>query len=81
MSEGSEGVDDGKLEQLLQYLCGTHDKCLRLKPGDINVCFYVDASYESHQVCESHTGIVRTIGYATVYAKSKKQGTEQMYSI
>ena len=66
--------DKRKLDRLLKYLSGTLDHVLILKPrGNLNVVGYIDAAFGCHPDGKSHTGLVVTVGGATVLCASTKQ--------
>ena len=66
--------DRSKLDRLLKYLRGTVDQVLVLQPTkDLSVKGYIDASFGSHEDGKSHTGLVVTVGGATVLCMSSKQ--------
>lgn len=66
-------VDQQKLDRVLKYLNGTRDQKLVLKPEDLRVRAYIDAAFACHPNGKSHTGLVLTVGGATVLCKSQKQ--------
>jgi hypothetical protein len=66
--------DRSKLDRLLKYLRGTVDQVLVLQPTkDLSVKGYIDASFGTHEDGKSHTGLVVTVGGATVLCMSSKQ--------
>jgi hypothetical protein len=68
--------DSTKLRRVLGYLSGTRDLALTLKAGsnpDLCVYCYIDSSYASHPDCKSHSGVIISLGYGAVYAKSTRQ--------
>jgi hypothetical protein len=63
-----------KLNRLLKYLNGTVGRELILSPSNgLSVVGYVDAAFGLHNDGKSHTGMVITVGGATVMCKSGKQ--------
>ena len=68
--------DDMKsLLRVYEYLKGTLHLGLRFKPESIELCYWIDASYDLHSDSRGHTGIVATIGKnnAPIYVRSQKQ--------
>lgn len=65
--------DRKKLFRLLLFLQGTKDLALTLKPKDMMIVAYIDASFGPHADSNSHTGVVLFIGGAPVYVASRKQ--------
>ena len=65
------------LERVYKYLSCTPDLGLRFSPNNLNLCYWVDASYnvQFHDKMESHTGLAVTIGNqnAPILVKSIKQ--------
>jgi hypothetical protein len=67
-------ADRVKLDRLLKYLNGTKEYVLVLDPGDdLAVTGYIDASFGCHPDGKSHSGLVVTVGGATVLVMSSKQ--------
>ena len=67
-------ADRVKLDRLLKYLNGTKEYVLVLRPGDdLAVTGYIDASFGCHPDGKSHSGLVVTVGDATVLVMSSKQ--------
>jgi hypothetical protein len=65
--------DLGKLRHLLAYLSHTRDLGLTLNTDDGKIVHYIDASFDTHFDCRSHTGMVVMLGKAMILAKSTKQ--------
>jgi len=65
--------DKKKLLQLLGFLQRTKDRVLTLKPRDMKIEAYIDASFAPHDDSKSHTGVVVYVGGAAVYVASRKQ--------
>lgn len=71
--------DWNMLIRVLKYLNGTKEFVLTLKPKNLQIHTYSDASYNVHKKSNSHTGIIISIGPidhsygATVFTASKKQ--------
>jgi hypothetical protein len=66
-------TDWAKLQRVLKYLNGTADQVLVIRPTDLELDGYIDASFGCHDDGKSHTGMVVTIGGATVMCMSSKQ--------
>ena len=66
-------TDWAKLERVLKYLNGTPAQVLVLRPTSLDVEGYVDAAFGCHEDGKSHTGMVVTVGGATVMCMSSKQ--------
>lgn len=62
-----------KLERVLKYLNGTPDQVLVMKPTSLEVQGHIDAAFGCHGDGKSHTGMVITVGGATVMCCSSKQ--------
>jgi hypothetical protein len=55
--------DWGKLKRVLKYLKGTKYMKLTLNVSDLNnICWWVDASYNTHEYCKGHTGGMMSLG-------------------
>ena len=65
--------DQQKLFRLLVFLRRTKDVVLTLRPQDLKLKAYIDASFAPHQDSKSHTGVTIFLGDALVYAASRKQ--------
>ena len=65
--------DQQKLFRLLGFLRRTKDVVLTLRPQDLKLKAYIDASFAPHQDSKSHTGVTIFLGDALVYAASRKQ--------
>jgi hypothetical protein len=67
--------DNLKLDRLYEYLSGTKSLALILKPKDLQLRAWVDASYNVHSDSKSHTGIIIGLGESdcSIYWKSTKQ--------
>lgn len=66
--------DEKKLWRVLMYLNGTREQKLILHPKDnLEVQGYIDASFGCHENGKSHSGLIVTVGGASVLCKSSKQ--------
>lgn len=66
---------EGDMEKLLRvyaYVKGTLDLPLVLKPKDLQLTMYADASFAVHKDMKSHSGIVIMLGGAPIFVKSTK---------
>ena len=63
------------LMRVYEYLNGSLHLGLRFKPEKIELCYWIDASYNLHADSRGHTGIVVTVGRnnAPIYVRSQKQ--------
>jgi len=69
----SPDTDDyKKLVRVIQYLRGTQELTLKIKPSD-HPNWWVDSSYAVHPDMHSHSGIVMMLGKGAVYSSSFKQ--------
>ena len=66
-------TDQIKLNRVLKYLNGTKQQGLLLKPDTMRIRAYIDAAFACHPNGKSHSGLVVTVGGATVLCKSQKQ--------
>jgi hypothetical protein len=68
-------VDDyAKLSRVIKYLRATTDLPLRLTGNnDGKVCWWIDASYATHDDMRGHTGGTMFLGKGAVYSTSLKQ--------
>jgi len=64
--------DYKKLTHIIQYLRGTQQLTLMIKPGD-HPNQWVDSSYTVHPDICSHSGIIMTLGKGAMYSSSCKQ--------
>ena len=55
------------------FLRSTKDRVLTLRPKDLKIDAYVDASFAPHADAKSQTGVVIFVGGAPVYVTSRKQ--------
>ena len=68
-----------KLQHLLNYINRTSKDELVLKPKDLKLTAYIDASYNVHPNAKSHSGVVLSLGEmdesnaCTIFASSNKQ--------
>ena len=62
-----------KLRRLMSFARSTADRALKLRPSDIYVEAYTDASFGTHPDRKSQSGIVCTIGGAPYYCSSSRQ--------
>ena len=66
--------DQKKLMRVLKYLNGTGGRDLFLQPeNSLNVIGYIDAAFALHADGKSHTGMVVTVGGASILCESGKQ--------
>lgn len=65
--------DQKKLLRLLGFLKRTKNRVLTLKPKDMPIEAYIDASFAPHQDSKSRSGVVIYVGGAAVYVASRKQ--------
>jgi hypothetical protein len=65
--------DKRKLYRWLGFLRGTKDVVLTLRPLNLKLEAYIDASFAPHHDSKSHTGVVIFLGKALVYTASRKQ--------
>jgi len=67
--------DDAKLTRVYEYLSGTQDIGVKLRPDKLTIHAWIDASYSVHCDYKSHTAIIVCIGETSgpVYTKSSKQ--------
>ena len=65
--------DKRKLYRLLGFLRGTKDVVLTLRPLNLKLEAYIDASFAPHHDSKSHTGVAFFLGKALVYAACRKQ--------
>lgn len=67
--------DDGKLKRVYEYLFGTQELGIILRPDSLTVHAWIDASYSVHIDYKSQTAIIVCIGETSgpVYVKSCKQ--------
>lgn len=54
--------DSKKLLRVLRYICGSRNLCMTLKPNDVTLHLYVDASYALHNDAKGHSGALISIG-------------------
>ena len=64
-----------KLARVIKYIRATENLLLTLRPDELRLYGYVDASYAIHQDAKGHTGIVISMSRmgGPIYAKSIKQ--------
>jgi len=67
--------DDAKLTRVYEYLSGTQDLGITLRPESLTIHAWIDASYSVHSDYKSHTAIIVCIGKTSgpVFTKSTKQ--------
>ena len=67
--------DDAKLTRVYEYLSGTQDLGITLRPDSLTIHAWIDASYSVHSDFKSHTAIIVCIGKTSgpVFTKSTKQ--------
>ncbi|EJK60825.1 hypothetical protein THAOC_18763, partial [Thalassiosira oceanica] len=66
--------DWGKLRRVLQYLKGTRHMKLTISVDSLNILnWWVDASYNIHEDCKGHTGLILSMGKGGVASGSWKQ--------
>eukprot|EP00804_Cyclotella_cryptica_P008702 CCRYP_018543-RA/>CCRYP_018543-RA protein AED:0.42 eAED:0.42 QI:0/0/0/1/1/1/2/0/192 len=66
--------DWGKLKRVLKYLKGTKHMCLTLSVEDMSViCWWVNASYNTHHDCRGQTGAMMSLGKGAVMSFLRKQ--------
>lgn len=67
--------DDAKLTRVYEYLSGTQNIGVKLRPDSLTIHAWIDASYSVHCDYKSHTAIIVCIGETSgpVYTKSSKQ--------
>ena len=71
----SQAPTEGDMEKLLRvfaYVKGSLDLKLVLKPKDLKLTMYADASFAVHKDMKSHSGIVIMLGGAPIFVKSTK---------
>ncbi len=62
------------LIKILQYLNGTQDFIYRIPVQDsLQLCAYIDASYNAHPDSKGHSGISLFLGSVPIFTKSVKQ--------
>jgi hypothetical protein len=59
--------DKRKLFRLMGFLHGTRKHVLELRPKDLQVVAYIDASFAPHPDAKSHSGVAIYVGGALVY--------------
>ncbi len=63
-----------KLKRVLKYLLSTHHLCLMLLAESLtDIKWYVDASIQTHDNCNGHTGSLLTFGKGATTSSSTKQ--------
>lgn len=67
--------DDSKLTRVYEYISGTKELGITLRPDSLTIHAWIDASYSVHCDYKSHTAIIVCIGETSgpVYTKSCKQ--------
>ena len=67
--------DASKLQRIYEYLAKTQDYVFTLKPSNLRILAWVDASYAVHTDGRSHTGILIGLGghQGLVYFRSSVQ--------
>lgn len=67
--------DFKKLQKVLNYINGSKELALTLRPSDSNLHMFVDASYAIHDDCKGHSGAIISFGIngGPIYATSTKQ--------
>ena len=66
--------DWGKLKRLMKYLKGTKHLKLRLSVDSMStIDWWVDASYNTHDDCKGHTGMMMSLGRGAPISSSRKQ--------
>lgn len=67
--------DDAKLTRVYEYLSGTQELGITLRPDSLTIHAWIDASYSVHSDYKSHTAIIVCIGETSgpVFTKSTKQ--------
>jgi hypothetical protein len=65
--------DLGKLKCVLKYLNGTWNLKLTLLADSLSILhWYIDASHQTHDDCQGHTGAIFTFGTGAVTSSSNK---------
>ncbi len=62
------------MKRVLKYLNGTKHMKLTISIDNLNVLkWWVDASYNAHEDCKGHTGVMMSMGHGAMVSFSRKQ--------
>ena len=64
--------DYTKLLRIVRYIAGTHDVGIHLKPSDMKLRVYADASHCTHPDGRGQAGMVITLGSGPIFSRSYK---------